>query len=101
MTNENDNFLWLLRWYHSQCDGDWEHGNGIEIKTVDNSSWVFRVSIDETELLDKPFKEIRIMRSELDWIRCYIADRMFEGAGGISNLPELLQIFRDWAEDTK
>lgn len=26
----------LERGYRSQCDGDWEHGEGVEIGTLDN-----------------------------------------------------------------
>jgi Immunity protein 53 len=29
-------FEWLQKWYQSQCDGDWEHGKGIQIGTLSN-----------------------------------------------------------------
>lgn len=50
-------------------------------------------------LQDKNFKKIRMDRSENDWIRCFIEDKVFKGAGGPFNLPEILQIFRAWAEE--
>jgi len=31
-----DNFLWLLNWFRNHCDGDWEHGSGVHIETLDN-----------------------------------------------------------------
>lgn len=27
---------WLQRWLLAQCDGDWEHGDGITIQSLDN-----------------------------------------------------------------
>ena len=91
---------WLLNWYKNQCDGDWEHGNGIKINTLDNPGWYLWVSINETTLQNMPFKKIKIKRSEEDWIFCNIEEGMFKGYGGIFNLPELLSIFRKWAEDS-
>jgi hypothetical protein len=95
----NDNLIWLLTWYHNQCDSDWEHENGIQIGTIDNPGWYLKVSLKETELQDKKFQKIRIDRSEHDWIRCFIEKDIFEGVGGPFNLPEIFQIFRNWAEE--
>jgi hypothetical protein len=95
----DDNLVWLLKWYQSQCDGDWEHGNGIKIETVDNPGWHLRISLEGTELEEKQFQEIGIDRSEHDWIRCFLKGTVFEGAGGPFNLPEVLKTFREWAED--
>jgi len=95
----NDNLDWLFKWYYGQCDGDWEHGNGIQIATIDNPGWYLKVCLQDTELQDKPFRKIRIDRSENDWIRCFIENGMFEGVGGPFNLPEVLQIFRNWTEE--
>ena len=27
---------WLQAWYATQCDGDWEHANGVSIESLDN-----------------------------------------------------------------
>lgn len=96
-----DNLAWLLKWYHGQCDGDWEHGNGVQIGTIDNPGWFLRISLEETGLQERQFQKIRIDRSEHDWVRCFIEDNMFEGVGGPFNLPEILQIFRDWVESSQ
>ncbi len=96
--NLQDLILWLQAWYHQYCDGDWEHGNGIQIGTIDNPGWYLRISLEETELQDKEFQKIRIDRSEHDWIRCFLDDNVFEGVGGPYNLPEVLTIFRNWVE---
>ncbi len=94
-----DNFIWLSSWYHKQCDGDWEHGNGIKIGAIDNPGWFLKVNLSGTELLEKRFQTVEITRSENDWTYCTIKDSTFEGFGGVFNLPELLQIFRSWAEN--
>ena len=46
----NDNLIWLINWYTSHCDGDWEHIFGIKIGTLDNPGWHIQISIEETEL---------------------------------------------------
>jgi hypothetical protein len=94
----DDNLFWLINWYDCQCDGDWEHQFGIRIETLDNPGWSIRLSIQETELQDKEFQNINIERTEKDWIFCRVSNGFFEGNCGTFNLPEVLQIFRDWAE---
>lgn len=94
----NDNFLWLMQWYHSYCDGDWEHGNGVGIHTLDNPGWSLKINVSETLLNNIPFIVVDIDRSEHDWIYCSVKDGSFKGFGGPFNLPELLQIFRNWVE---
>jgi hypothetical protein len=64
----NDNLFWLLQWYHRQCDGEWEHENGIKIGTIDNPGWYLKVSLDQTEMQDQRFVIVDIQRSENDWI---------------------------------
>ena len=27
---------WLMNWYESNCDGDWEHSYGVKIESLDN-----------------------------------------------------------------
>lgn len=94
----NDDLFWLLNWYHKQCDGDWEHGNGVEIGTIDNPGWYLKISLDETELEGRNFLPVDINRSENDWIYCCVEEGMFKGFSGPFNLPEVLQIFRNWVE---
>ena len=94
----DSNFKWLLDWYYSQCDGDWEHGNGIKIGTLDNPGWFFKASLSETEVFNKKFEIVDINRSENDWLYCSRKDDFFEGFGGPFNLPEILKIFRNWVE---
>lgn len=92
--------LKLQQWYQHHCDGDWEHGNGIKIDTLDNPGWEISISLEGTELEDMAFQSISIERSDNDWIICRINEKakIFEGFGGPFNLIELLSIFLNWAD---
>jgi len=97
----DENLRWLLNWFNSKCDGQWELGEAFVIGTLDNPGWCFWIRTEQTELQNQNFQKIRIDRTEDDWVRCYIEEGMFKGCGGPSNLPEVLQIFRDWAESAE
>jgi len=38
----------LQDWYLSQCDGDWEHQNGINIVSLDNPGWTVDIALAES-----------------------------------------------------
>lgn len=65
---------------------------------MDNPGWIVKISLHETELEKKEFEEVCIDRSEDDWLHCHTRNLYFEGAGGPFNLPEILKVFREWAE---
>ncbi len=87
----------LQQWYQSQCDGDWEHGFGVKIETLDNPGWAVVIDLTDTKFFDRPFSEIQRLEDETNWIHCRIRDSNFEGFGGSLNLDEILQIFLSWA----
>ena len=93
-----DDLTWLSQWFACQCDGDWEHRNGIKIVTTDNPGWCLKVSLYETELEKNDFQIVDTNQAEHDWLYCSVKNNVFEGFGGPFNLPELLHIFREWAE---
>ncbi len=66
----DDDLSWLLQWFAKQCDGDWEHANGIRIGTTDTPGWCLKISIAGTELENKKFQNIDNNREEHDWIFC-------------------------------
>jgi hypothetical protein len=45
----------LHHWYLAQCDGDWEHSNGISIETLDNPGWSVKIDLSDTRLDGIPF----------------------------------------------
>lgn len=97
MSNE---FSWLQQWYSAHCDGEWEHGSGITIQTIDNPVWSVRISVRGTELAGVTFSPVKTERSERDWFQCRVAEgeQRFEGFGGPSNLSEIFGVFRQWAD---
>ena len=93
-----DTLQQLQTWYHSQCDGKWEHGRGLTIGTLDNPGWSVEIDLTDTELADRPFADvIQNLEHDTDWIHCRVRDRKFEGHGGPYKLDEILQIFLAWA----
>ncbi len=86
----------LERWYRSQCDGDWEHSEGVEITTLDNPGWSIRISLVDTDLQSRPFEAIKIDRGEDDWLQVWIEDDVWNAAAGPLNLTEALDTFLAW-----
>lgn len=95
-----DMLSWLQQWYEAQCDGDWEHGHGIEISNIDNPGWSLNIPLEGTDLEGRQFEELRQGEDERNWIICRVRNGRFEGRGGALNLETLIKTFREWAEDT-
>jgi hypothetical protein len=88
--------IWLQEWYYRCCDGDWEHQYGVHIGTLDNPGWSVDIDVVGTDLEAKAFQEVRINRSDQDWIVCSVKDGVFKGRGGPRNLEEILNSFCSW-----
>jgi len=54
-----DELSWLQQWYSAQCDGEWEHGSGITIETLDNPGWSVEICVEGTELASAPFEPVK------------------------------------------
>ncbi|HEY6225483.1 MAG TPA: immunity 53 family protein [Verrucomicrobiae bacterium] len=87
----------LENWYSQQCNGEWEHGFGIKIETLDNPGWTVDIDLKGTELEQSCRDKTTIERSERDWIICWTQDSIFKGVGGPHNLTEILETFLQWA----
>ena len=87
----------LQKWFLSNCDGDWEHGNGVRIETLDNPGWSIWINLIDTKLDGKVFERLEKERSESDWVVCWVEERTFKSACGPENLEEALQSFLDWS----
>ena len=94
----SDNLLWLLNWSHAHYNEKLGINKGIKISTIDNPGWSLKVSLIETEFEYQSFKAIEINRSDDNWIYCSVEEKIFKGYGGSFNLPEILEIFREWVE---
>jgi len=92
-------------WFQNQCDGEWEHKHGINIESCDNPGWWVKISLKNTNLENKHFSPVNYgvsedrMTTERQWLDCYIKDNVFNGAGDISKLDEILNIFVKWKNE--
>lgn len=84
---------WLMKWYQSNCDGDWEHQHGIKIGTLDNPGWYLEVSLEDTSKDGTVIPRQLIERSETDWVDVETKDNTFRAYGGPGNLAEIINLF--------
>src|SRR6266568_5504136 len=75
MKHMTDELSWLQRWYSAHCDGEWEHGSGITLETIDNPGWSMTIGLYGTELHSATFEPVKTDISETDWVRCRVAER--------------------------
>lgn len=95
---ENDALAWLMEWYASHCDGEWEHGHGVSISTLDNPGWRVRIDLQGTVLESAPFEERRFnYDDDISWWICKREGKSFEAACGARELIAVIGVFRDWA----
>ena len=90
----------LQDWYQSQCNGYWEHGESIMIRTLDNPGWAVFINIKDTALENRPVKSSKIDRSETDWLYCGVSEGKYTIYCGAQNLEEGISCFLDWANET-
>ncbi len=95
----NSNIEWLQDFFFRLCDGDWEHGDGFQIETLDNPGWMITFNLEDTRLVDKGFERVRVERDIDDWIDYKLDGAVFKGSCGVMNLEELLGLFRAWVEN--
>ena len=95
--------LQLQDWYLDQCDGDWEHDYGIEIGTLDNPGWSFKVNLQGTGLENIRFAPSdhgvgsQSIADDTDWWTTKVEDGLFIGYAGPKHLATLIDIFLRWA----
>lgn len=87
---------WLMQWYQSQCDGDWEHQHGVKIGTLDNPGWSLDVDLVDTSVENRAAAPELLERSENDWIFVEVKEGVFHARGGPGNLEEMIEAFRNF-----
>jgi len=94
----------LMRWYASQCDGEWEREFGLRIDTMDNPGWSVRIDLAYTGVDPASIAEQVEHRDKNNWIECksepgcvWTSDSQdfyyFIGYGGLHNLAEIIEYF--------
>jgi hypothetical protein len=89
---------WLQDWYLEQCDGDWEHQDGVKIRTLDNPGWSLEIDLTGTDLENRSYTKTKVDRTEHDWIVSEVLDGKFRMACGPLNLLEAIETFRSWVD---
>jgi Immunity protein 53 len=98
----NDDLIkWLQNWYTENCNGDWEHYNGISINNLDNPGWSITIDLEDTKMENINFTSVDIEKDDNDWFACKVEKRKFRGACGPLNLLEVIDIFKSWVESNK
>jgi hypothetical protein len=94
----------LEQWYFSQCNEDWEHSYGIEIGTLDNPGWYFKIDLTDIDIESNKYTEYYYSigddakTSGNNWIDMKLKDGKFVGYGDPHRLNELVKIFLKWAK---
>ncbi|MDA6070183.1 immunity 53 family protein [Flavobacterium sp. AC] len=85
---------WIQNWYTENCDGEWEHHQGIKIETLDNPGWNVEINFNftNTEVNNENWKVYEF--SENDWIGYSIIDNIFNASGDSFKLNVILKIFK-------
>jgi len=107
--NEADDLDWLMQWYLSQCDEDWEHQFGVTIDTLDNPGWSLTVDLDGTTLEGLAFlpvyegvseaeQHVQGLDGDVPWLVCRVEGAKFKGWCGPRDLKRLISTFRVWVE---
>jgi len=93
----------LATWFQQQCNGDWEHTQGITIQSTDNPGWWVTIDLTGTALEHKLFAPV--VRGDFSggdppppWLHCRVKDSVFHGAGDTQQLDEILGIFLAWSQ---
>jgi hypothetical protein len=89
-----------MRWYLTECNGDWEHSFGVRIDTLDNPGWQLTIDLTETAWAQAQYPLQTIKRSATDWLQYAIKDSRFHGCSGPLNLEELIDRFFALLETT-
>jgi hypothetical protein len=90
---------WLQFWLTKLANGDWEHGHGIRISSLDNPGWCIEIDLSDTGLEKKSFEMIKFDHGESDWMTCRVVGEQFQAYGDARKLEIILKIFANWASE--
>jgi Immunity protein 53 len=90
----------LIDWYTIQCDGLWEHTNGITIHSLDNPGFSINIDLLGTRFENNCYQSID-WESNTDlgneWISCYKTDeKIWVGACSPKQLERTIDLFIQW-----
>ena len=89
---------WLDGWYQRQCNGEWEHTQGVRLKSLDRSGLAFddqaggNLGGEYSSSAVAPGYAERRLASMLD------CRRVLRGSGDPRKLEQIIGVFRRWVE---
>ncbi|KUL23378.1 Imm53 family immunity protein [Streptomyces regalis] len=86
----------LVRWYRSQCDGDWEHEYGVRLASLDNPGWHIEVDLLETDAEGRLMPKRRTDDGQGKWLVAWSDGEMFRASCDPGSLPEMLGLFQEF-----
>lgn len=86
---------WLMNWYNTQCDGNWEHDYGILIETTDNPGWSIEINLQNTSVNDLEIPWGYHQINETSWYGYKIENSLFTASCSPLYLENLITIFKD------
>tara|TARA_R110000744_G_scaffold49375_1_gene107270 strand:+ start:203 stop:499 length:297 start_codon:yes stop_codon:yes gene_type:complete len=89
---------WIQDWFKDNCDGNWEHGDAIQINTLDKPGWEVEIDISNTSIASMNLDWILNENDKDDWYGVKIANQKFIAAGDAGKLKFLLGLFKDMIE---
>ncbi len=89
---------WIQNWFKDNCDGDWEHGEVIQITTLDNPGWEIEIDISNTSIANTNINWILNENGKQDWYGVKIENQKFSAAGDSGKLKFLLGLFKEMIE---
>jgi hypothetical protein len=89
---------WIQNWFKTNCDGEWEKGEVIQITNLDNPGWEVEIDISKTSVANLDLKWILNEIGKQDWYGVKIENQKFTAAGDSGKLIFLLGLFREMIE---
>ncbi|MBE9467091.1 MAG: immunity 53 family protein [Bacteroidetes bacterium] len=89
---------WIQNWFTDNCDGDWEHGYGIQIATLNNPGWEIEIDISNTSIANINIELILNEKGPQDWYSVKIENQKFNATGDSGKLKFLLGLFKKMIE---
>ena len=93
-----DTLDWIQDWFKNNCDGDWEHGEAIQINTLDTPGWEVEIDISNTSMVNMHINWILNENGKQDWYGVKIENQKFSAAGDTRKLKFLLGLFKEMIE---
>ncbi len=93
-----NNLEWLDSWYQQQCNGEWEHSQGVQLEALEQRGWQLTISLTGTSAENAAPQTISLDSTAGDWIACSISPDRFEGSGDPRKLEQIIGVFRKWVD---